>query len=152
MGRMRKTGWQGCWWWWWCTIWCWCCTKEQSQARLHPVITVPHYTTHCTTLQSTSGCKIESRGWNAWLSGELERILFRWPVTMDSRKVSGLLGLPWTRTCRCFWKEGRNSGLVGGFRLFAGTFSDPCIRMSVAYSVVKDILAFLRQRYFVPPE
>ena len=40
--------------------------------------------------------------------------------------------------------------------MFAGTFSDPCIRMSVTYFVrVKDILAFfiffLRQRYFAPP-
>ena len=31
----------GCW---WCTIWC--CTREQSQASRHPVITVPHYTRH----------------------------------------------------------------------------------------------------------
>ena len=39
----------------------------------------------------------------------------------------------------------RNSGLLGGFRLFAGAFSDPCIRMSVTYCVVcevKDILVF----------
>ena len=28
----------------WCTIWC--CTREQSQASHHPVITVPHYTRH----------------------------------------------------------------------------------------------------------
>ena len=84
----------------WCTIWC--CTREQSQASHHPVITVPHYDRHTVT----SGCNQDSRD---CLLENWRRILCAMTRNNGLQKSAGSVGSPVNQDTRLYVKEVRDS-------------------------------------------